>query len=104
MPIQVTPVNTQGTAALGLEVTYEGGEFVMVVARKGLVSCGIVDRAVMDQFGEAVAIAKGTPEKHLITVRDLLSARIVDATEKAKEFGVRLGMTGNEALEKLSTE
>lgn len=102
MAIKVKPLVSNNTPALGLAVSWEDGQFVMIVTKKGLVSCGIVDKAVMEEFGAAIAIAKGTPERPLKTADDLLSARIVDLTEKASLYGVNIGMTGKEALEKLS--
>ncbi len=102
MAIKVEPLVSNNTPALGLAVSWEDGQFVMIVTKKGLVSCGIVDKPVMEEFGAAIAIAKGTPERPLKTADDLLSARIVDLTEKASLYGVNIGMTGEEALEKLS--
>jgi hypothetical protein len=46
-----------------------------------------------------VAIARGTPQQPLVEPEDLFDAKIVDATPKAQELGVRVGMTGREAVE-----
>jgi len=102
MAIKVEPLVSNNAPALELAVSWEDGQFVMIVTKKGLVSCGIVDMAVMEEFGAAIAVAKGTPERPLKTADDLLSARIVDLTKKASLYGVNIGMTGKEALEKLS--
>jgi len=48
-----------------------------------------------------VAIARGTPQQPLTEPEDLFEAKIVDATPKARELGVRVGMTGREAVETL---
>jgi len=102
MAVNVVPVASKNAACLGLMVSWEGCQFVMIVADKGLVSCGVIDNAVMERFSAAIAIARGTPEKPLRTVDDLLSARIADVTTKAAEYGVAVGMTGEEALSLLS--
>lgn len=102
MPIQITPVLTGKAPASGLTVQWKGGQFVMIVTDKGLVSCGIIDKEVVERVGYATAIAYGTPEKQLITVNDLLEAKIREVSPKAKELGVLPGMTGRDALEKLS--
>ena len=102
MPINITPVSSNKTASLGLSVTWDGGEFVMIVTQKGLVSCGIVDIQLMETFGDAIAVARGTPEKPLVTVDDLLSSKIVEVTKKAVRYGIEVGMTGEEALAKLT--
>ncbi len=102
MPINITSVPAGTGAASGLSVGWDGGQIVIIAAQKGLVACGIVDLAVADKFGFAVAIARGTPEKPLVTPDDLLAASIAEVSSKAAEYGVRKGMSGREALEKLS--
>jgi uncharacterized protein YunC (DUF1805 family) len=102
MKIETIPMKSVKGESLGLQVSWQGGQFVMIVAEKGLVSCGVIDKEVMDRFGAAVAIARGTPQKPLVIVDDLLGARIADVTDKAASYGVEAGMSGKEALEKLS--
>ena len=102
MSITITPVNSLNTASSGLSVQWEGGQFVMIITSKGLVSCGIIDKNVVEKVGYATAIAYGTPEKQLVSVDDLLEATIREVSSKAAELGVCPGMTGREALEKLS--
>ncbi len=53
------------------------------------------------EFGQAVAIARGTPQQPLVDPEDLFDARIVEATHQALELGIRVGMTGREAVELL---
>ena len=102
MPIQTTPVETPSGIAEGLEVSWDGGQFVMIIGEHGVLSCGVVDDKVMTRFGAAVAIARGTPENPLVTPNDLLAAKVADVTDEAAEKGVTVGMTGADALAKLS--
>jgi hypothetical protein len=51
------------------------------------------------EFDLAVAIAKGTPSKPLVEPEDLFEAKIVNATPKAKSYGIEIGMFGKEAVE-----
>jgi uncharacterized protein YunC (DUF1805 family) len=102
MSINITSISAGTGAASGLSVGWDGGQFVIIAARKGLVACGIVDLAVAEKFGFAVAIARGTPEKPLVTPDDLLAAVVADVSTKAAEYGIRKGMSGREALGKLS--
>jgi hypothetical protein len=39
------------------------------------------------EFGQAIAIARGTPQNPLVNPEDLLDARIVDATPQARRWG-----------------
>lgn len=102
MPVKIIPVSSHNTASLGLEVSWDDGQFVMIVTPKGLVSCGVIDLSLMEKFGAAIAVARGTVKKPLVTVDDLLSARIQEVTEKAAQYGAEAGMTGAEALVRLS--
>ncbi len=63
-----------------------------------MVGCGLYDCAVASRFGMAVAIARGTPDKPLIEPEDLLAAAIAEATPEAQSLGIRIGMSGLEAL------
>ena len=101
MAIHTYPVEHCGVHAEALEVSWQGGQFVLLVAPKGLVACGVVDPVVMNRFGAAIAIARGTPDAPLLTADDLLNAKIVEVTSAAGELGMTVGMSGREALTRL---
>jgi len=58
--------------------------------------CGYLNKDVAEKLGDAACIVRGVS-----TADDVLKAKIVDCTEKAKQYGIRVGMSGREALEKL---
>ncbi len=87
--------------ALGHSARWEGGQYCAILTRKGLIGCGAYHVPTMEHFGQAVAIARGTPEHPLCEPEDLYQAKIVEATRQAEELGVRVGDTGLEALAKL---
>ena len=101
MAIQTTPIETPAGIAESLEVSWDGGQFVMIIGEHGVLSCGVVDEKVMTRFGAAVAIARGTPDNPLVTPDDLLTAKVADVTDEATARGVTVGMSGAEALAKL---
>jgi uncharacterized protein YunC (DUF1805 family) len=101
MPVKVSAVQQSGVAAESIEVSWNGGQFVLIIAPKGLVACGVVDPAVMNRFGAAVAVARGTPQRPLVTTDDLLAAPIAEVTDSAAALGIAPGMTGAAALERL---
>ncbi len=72
------------------------GPVKMVYARKsgGFLGCGIFDVAVLDRFGVAAANVRGVS-----TVEDLLAGSVSRVNDAAAAKGVRVGMTGREALE-----
>ncbi|MFP4502698.1 MAG: DUF1805 domain-containing protein [Candidatus Hydrogenedentota bacterium] len=102
MPVNIVPALSKTTPALGIEMSWQDSQCVMIVTEKGMVACGVIDTEVMDRMGAAIAIARGTKEKPLVTTPDLLSASIEEMTGKAAEHGVTVGMTGAEALAMLS--
>ena len=86
-------------SATGIGQRWEGGQNCAILTRVGLVGCGIYDLKVAAEFGQAMAIARGTPANPLVEPEDLLDATIAEATPRAREFGVEPGMTGREAVE-----
>lgn len=87
--------------ALGSSQRWDGGQFCSILTGRGLVGCGIYDVKTAERFGQAVAIARGTPQKPLAEPEDLLEARIVELTPQAAAMGVVVGMTGREAVERM---
>ena len=66
---------------------------LIIAASNGFLACGYINVATANKVGDVCAIVTGvkTPE-------DMLEAYVVDASEKAKELGVKKGMNGTEAL------
>ena len=85
--------------AVGISHRWHKGQYCTILTEAGIVGCGIYDMQTPAEFGQAIAIAKGTPEHPLCEPEDLYEAKIVDATPKAKQFGIELGMTGLEAVQ-----
>src|SRR5947209_11336046 len=95
------PVTFKNGSAIGISNRWHNGQYCVLLTEAGLVGCGIYDVKTAAEFGQAVAIARGTPQKPLVNPEDLLDAKIVDATPQAKELGIQVGMTGREAIELL---
>jgi uncharacterized protein YunC (DUF1805 family) len=95
------PLQFRNGCAIGISNRWRRGQYCMILTEAGLVGCGIYDIKTAAEFGQAVAIARGTPEKPLVNPEDLFEARIVDATAPARKLGIEIGMTGREAVELL---
>ena len=91
----------QNGVALGVSNLWVNGQYCTIFTPFGLVGCGIYDMETPAEFGQAIAIAKGTPDQPLVTPHDLLDAKIVDMTPKAKEIGIEVGDSGRDAVEKM---
>lgn len=87
--------------AIGISNRWEKGQYCSILTPAGIVGCGIYDLKTPAEFDQAIAIAKGTPASPLVEPEDLFDARIVGVTPKAAAYGVHVGMTGREAVERL---
>ena len=85
--------------AIGISNRWLRGQYCSILTPVGIVGCGIYDLKTPAEFGQAIAIAKGTPEKPLSEPEDLFDAEIVGVTPQAEELGVEVGMTGKQAVE-----
>ncbi|KXA99067.1 hypothetical protein AKJ40_04045 [candidate division MSBL1 archaeon SCGC-AAA259M10] len=102
MPKIVTEtVEVETGYATGLSVQWADGQFVVIVSDNGVLACGAIDVEVMEEFDNVIAVAEGTPEKPLVMPEDLLNAKISRTTGKAEAMGIKPGMSGKEALEKM---
>lgn len=87
--------------ALGISNRWVKGQYCSILTPAGIVGCGIYDLKIPAEFDQAIAIARGTPACPLVEPEDLYDARIVGVTPRAAGYGVRVGMTGREAVELL---
>lgn len=95
------PLSFRGGNAIGTSQRWVGGQYCSILTPVGIVGCGIYDLATAEEFGQAIAIAKGTPAKPLVEPEDLLPARIVGVTAAAQRMGIEPGMTGQAAVEQM---
>jgi uncharacterized protein YunC (DUF1805 family) len=95
------PMQFRNGVALGVSNRWRNGQYCVIMTEAGLVGCGIYDMKTPAEFGQALAIARGTPEKPLVDPEDLLDAKIVDATPQARALGITIGMSGREAVERM---
>jgi uncharacterized protein YunC (DUF1805 family) len=95
------PLKFRNGEAIGISNRWLRGQYCTILTEAGLVGCGIYDCKTAAEFGQAVAIARGTPQKPLVEPEDLFEARIVEATPQAQALGITVGMTGREAVELL---
>jgi uncharacterized protein YunC (DUF1805 family) len=93
------PLQFENGCAIGMSNRWHKGQYCVILTEAGLVGCGIYDVKTAGEFGQAVAIARGTPAKPLVDPEDLFEAKIVDLTPRARELGIKVGMTGREAVE-----
>lgn len=82
--------------AVGFEIDLPGAPMLIVRGKKGFVMCGYLDVATADKIGTAAAVVRGVS-----TLDELLEKTVTDVSEAAKKLGVKPGMTGRQAIQKL---
>ena len=85
--------------AIGISNRWHRGQYCSIITKAGIVGCGIYNLETPTEFGQAIAIAKGTPANPLVEPEDLFDAKIVGCTPQAAALGIEIGITGKEAVE-----
>ncbi|MEM2105915.1 MAG: DUF1805 domain-containing protein [Candidatus Bathyarchaeia archaeon] len=81
-------------ACLGVRVELPNSPpLLVVVADKGFVMCGFLNVDAAERLGVAAAVVSGVK-----TFEDVLRASVKAVTSGAEALGVRVGMSGEEAL------
>ena len=97
--IRDIPVKQGKEKAQGIEASWQSGQWVAIICPKGMVGCAAFDVKLMEEHEQVIAVAHGSLDHHLVTCEDLLEAKISGITKLAREFGIKEGMTGKEAIE-----
>ena len=66
----------------------------------GMVCCGVFDVWAMERFGYPAVKVTGS-SRSIANVDDLLNAKVIEVNPSAEKRGVKVGITGREALELL---
>lgn len=91
--ITTKKINIDGKYAEGVRI-FTGNVYILLIkAKNGFLGCGYFDTSVANKFDDAMAIVTGVK-----TFDDMLKAKVVKASKKAKEIGVKEGMIGEDAL------
>lgn len=89
-------VEVNGKTAYGTEIPLPKAPLVLVRGSKGFVMCGYLNVSAAEKLGEAAAVVRG-----VATVDDLLKGKVSAVTRAAAKKGVRVGMSGRDALARL---
>ncbi len=96
--IQISALLVHKKSLIGLKVELpDSPPLLMVLAQKGFVMCGFLNIEAAEKLGVAAVRVRVVS-----CFEDLLQAKINAMTSKARSLGVVVGITGADALEKLS--
>ncbi|WMW21865.1 DUF1805 domain-containing protein [Methanolobus mangrovi] len=90
----VEKIELDNGSALGLSFQMQNAPLLVIRADKGFVMCGYLDMESAGALGDVAVKVKGVS-----TFDDVLQALVIGATQKAIDLGIKVGMTGREALE-----
>ncbi len=74
---------------------------VSVITDKGMVGCGAFDVAALNNFGYPAAKVKAAEGGSIATIDDLLHGIVKEVNPAAEKLGVKVGITGRQALDLL---
>jgi uncharacterized protein YunC (DUF1805 family) len=89
-------IKIKGKTARGVEIPLKNAVLVIVTGRRGYIMCGYLNLEAAEKFGDLACVVKGVK-----SIDDLLNAKIVAVTTKAKKAGIKPGMPALKALSKL---
>lgn len=81
--------------ATGLEMDLPNARLVLASGKRGFVMCGYLNLEAAENLKDAAAVVTGVK-----TIDELLEKKVVRVSSQAKRLGVRIGMSGREALKK----
>ena len=101
MVINVQNIELKKGSVLGIEIDYPKTKLLSItVSNIGYIMCGILDVKILDALHlERRIIAAKIPGAS--NLMDLLSLQITEVTETAAKIGIKVGMTGEEAINRM---
>lgn len=92
--IEIEEINVDGKTAIGIRVEMpDAPPLIMAKGGRGVVFCGYLNAEAAEKLSLAAAIVRGVS-----TVNELLSGQASYCTKKAESLGIKVGMSGLEAL------
>ncbi len=85
-----------GKKYAGYSIPTKNASILVILAKRGMLACGYINLATADRLGDAAAIVTG-----VVSHSDMLSKKVVAVSKAAADMGVKVGMSGSIALEKM---
>jgi uncharacterized protein YunC (DUF1805 family) len=94
--MEVEQIGLKNGVALGIRIDMNVAPVLIIKATKGFVMCGYLNIEAAEKLGDVAARVSGVN-----TFDDVLNAKLLQVTTKAKELGLEEGMIARDGLEKL---
>jgi len=85
----------------GIVIPLGPANLVAVITDQGLVGCGAIDVAALDSFSYPAAKVRPAIGPSINDTDDILTGIVKEANRSALGRGIKTGMTGRQALERL---
>jgi len=92
-------VELAGKQARGYVIPLGPVNLVVVVTDVGMVGCGAFDVMALNSFGYPAARVRPSKGSSISSIEDLLNGIVKEANPAAEKLGVKIGMSGREALD-----
>lgn len=96
MIVETELIETKCGAAFGVKVKLGDIPLLIIRAEKGYLVCGYFDTKAIDRAKDCCAMVPGVK-----SFDDMMKKRVAFVSKKAQKLGVKKGMPGYRALDKL---
>lgn len=86
-------ISINGVDFDGYALKFPKSTLLFIIGKKGVLGCGYFNIETADKVGEAIAVVSGVKN-----FDDMRKAQVIKLSCAAKEYGITLGMTGEEAI------
>ena len=90
-------LNINGIEFLAYKIPTANASLLAISAKNGMLACGYLKVETADKLGDALAIVTGVS-----CYDDMLEKTVVSVSKSAQYMGVEIGITGRDALIKMS--
>lgn len=91
--IEIDTIDIDGKKFIGVRININPAPIVLIKGEKGFVMCGALNMEAANKIGMVAASVSGVN-----SFEDILSKPIGNVSIKARELGIKEGMSGREAL------
>jgi uncharacterized protein YunC (DUF1805 family) len=96
MIVETELIETKKGAAFGIKVKLGSVPLLLIKGEKGYLVCGYFDKKTIEKAKDCCAVIPGVKSHE-----EMLRKRIEYASRKAQDLGIKRGMTGIRALDRL---
>ena len=86
-------MNIKGKEFKAYAIPTTNTNILIITSEKGFLGCGYIKAEVANKVGDVCAIVTGVK-----TCDDMLLAKVITVSDAAAKLGLKVGMTGEEAL------